>query len=81
MKISKKELAERINKFCNDLTYQDRINFAKDGDKANILVADLCEILEGITADQIVKDVGEMSVNQWGELLKNDITYYANLKK
>jgi hypothetical protein len=70
MKISKKNKAKRITEFCSRLTYQDRVNYNKEGDKAFLFVPELCEILDGITADQIVKQVGDMSVNQWDNYLQ-----------
>lgn len=67
--IGKKERIKMIDRVVNGLTAVDR----NTPDDVPPFVVELCEILEGQDFKKIQRDVGEMSVNQWGEALKFDL--------
>jgi hypothetical protein len=66
MKYTKKELKKKIEKFASKLGSVLATTKKDDFD----LLPELCEILEGKSINQIVREVGEMSSNQWGNYLE-----------
>ncbi len=76
MEIGKQATRVRIKAWAEEMYRRDaRACRESSTNDWQCLEADLVEILEGHTADQIVREVGEMSSKQWHDLLIMDLIH------